>query len=409
MPPAFPAPVNAPVAAECPVAHVAGAQAKPIQSQSFRLSPVQNPWAEAESFLHQMAQEMGTGAGLAARLAEVQASIARSGTWQPSLDEVTFGARVAWRNSVRCVGRMFWPALKVFDARAARSYDDMNAALLAHIDWSTNGGDLRPALTLFAHDGPQMRILNSQLILYAGYALPNGRVMGDPKNMDLTRLAMALGWQGKGGRFDVLPLILRIGDAPPRLFEIPPEKVLQVPITHPECAGVAGLGLQWFALPAVASMALDMGGLQFTAAPSSGVYQGSEIGSFNLADPRRYNVLPAIAQALGLDTGAKNPLWRDQALVEVNRAVLHSFARAGVRIMDHHSLSASFQKFCTREAAQGRKVYGDWAWITPPLSSNLSWIWHTKTFQKVILKPGYFYQDLPQDLAQLAGAAPNEG
>lgn len=406
MPPAFPAQNNA---AQCPVGHKAGRQDWPIHSASFRLSPVQDLAGEAVGFLRQMAQEMGTGAAMAARLAEVQRSIAQSGTWQPNLDEVTFGARVAWRNSVRCVGRMFWPALKVFDARSTRSYGDMIDALLAHIDWSTNSGDLRPALTLFAHDGPQMRILNSQLILYAGYALPDGRIIGDPKNVDLTRLATALGWQGKGGRFDVLPLILRIGEAKPRLFEIPPEKVLQVPITHSECAAVAGLGLQWFALPAVASMALDMGGLQFTAAPSSGVYQGSEIGSFNLADPRRYDVLPAMAQALGLDTGPKNPLWRDQALVEVNRAVLHSFAQAGVRIMDHHSLSASFEKFCTREAAQGRKVYGDWAWITPPLSSNLSWIWHTKTFQKVILKPGYFYQDMPQDLAQLMAAAPNAG
>jgi len=89
-------------------------------------------------------------------------------------------------------------------------------------------------------------------------------------------------------------------------------------------------------------------------------------------------------------------------LVELNRAVLHSFAADGVRIMDHHALSGSFDKFCTRERAQGRKVYGDWSWITPPMSSNLSWIWHSKTFQKEVLKPNYFYQDMPQDLAQLA-------
>jgi nitric-oxide synthase len=379
----------------------------PVQASSFRLKPIENRAGEAASFLHQMAQETGAADGFALRIAAVQGMIAQTGTWQPNLDEITFGARVAWRNSVRCVGRMFWPSLRIFDGRAARSYGEMFDAIVAHIDWATNGGDLRPALTLFAHDGPQMRIFNSQLILYAGYAQPDGTIIGDPKNVELTRLAMALGWRGQDGPHDVLPLILRIGQGCPKFFEIPPEKVLQVKISHPECEAVMGLGMQWFALPAVAGMALDMGGLQFTAAPSSGVYMGTEIGSFNLADPTRYNMLAPMARALGLDTGPKNPLWRDQALVELNRAVLHSFAQAGARIMDHHALSTSFEKFCTREAVQGRKVYGDWPWITPPMSSNLSWIWHSKTFQKVILKPSYFYQDLPQDVAQLIKAAPH--
>ncbi len=371
-------------------------------AEGFRLAPIATPLAEAEAFLRQMAAETGELANLDARLASLRCAFARTGQWQPTAEEITFGARLAWRNSVRCVGRMFWPSLRVFDARAARSTSEMYDAILAHIDWATNGGDIRPALTVFTPEAPHMRILNGQLILYAGYQRGDGTVLGDPKNIALTRLAQRLGWRGAGSAFDVLPLILRIGDAPPEIYEIPPQKILTVKIRHPEFAAVADLGLQWFALPAVASMALDMGGVQFTAAPSSGVYQGTEIGSFNLGDPRRYNALPQVAAALGLDTSLKNPLWRDQALVELNRAVLHSFSQDGARIMDHHSLSASFDKFCTREAAQGRKVYGDWAWITPPMSSNLSWIWHSKTFRKVVLKPNYFYQDMPQDLEALA-------
>ncbi len=394
----------------CPMATAPKTALRPIEvprgKGMFALKPAQNPMAEAEAFLQQMAFETRaetqsqpqSGAALALRLDQMRCAFARSGTWVPSADELTFGARLAWRNSVRCVGRMFWPSLKVFDARAARSTDEMFAAILAHMDWATNGGDIRPAITVFSPDGAKLRILNGQLILYAGYRQPDGRVMGDPKNIELTDLAMRLGWRGVGTPFDVLPLILRIGDGAPQIYEILREKILTVKIRHPECAGIAALGLQWFALPAVASMALDMGGVQFTAAPSSGVYQGTEIGSFNLGDPLRYNALPEVAAALGLDTGAKNPLWRDQALVELNRAVLHSFAADGVRIMDHHGLSGSFEKFCTREAAQGRKVYGDWSWITPPMSSNLSWIWHSKTFQKKVLKPNYFYQDMPQDV-----------
>jgi len=143
-------------------------------------------------------------------------------------------------------------------------------------------------------------------------------------------------------------------------------------------------------------MALDMGGVQFTAAPSSGIYQGTEIGSVNLGDPRRYDRLPAVAEALGLDVSRRNPLWRDQAMVELNRAVLHGFAEAGVRIMDHHALSESFEKFRRREEAAGHMAHGHWPWLVPPLSSNLAAHWHDPTLKKVILKPGYFYQPVPE-------------
>ncbi len=348
----------------CPISGATAGAVTPIAvprgNGMFSLQPTLHPMCEAEAFLRQMAAETGGAQDLVQRLDHLRCAFAHTGTWQPTADELTFGARLAWRNSVRCVGRMFWPSLKVFDARAARTMGEMYLAILDHIDWATNGGDIRPAITVFSADGPKMRIMNSQLILYAAHVQSNGSILGDPKNIALTQLAKKLGWNGAGSPFDVLPLVMRIGDAAPQLFEIPPAKILLVKIRHPECAGIAALGLQWFALPAVANMALDMGGVQFTAAPSSGVYQGTEIGSFNLGDPQRYNALPEVAAALGLDTGDKNPLWRDQALVELNRAVLHSFAADGVRIMDHHALSGSFKRFCTREAAQGRKVFGDW-------------------------------------------------
>ena len=330
------------------------------------------------------------------RLAEVQAEFERRGTWSPTTEEATFGARVAWRNSVRCVGRMFWPSLKVFDARDLATSEEIFEALRFHIRWSTNAGDLRPALTLFRPDKPNIRILNAQLILYAGYVQTDGTICGDPKNVALTRLAQSLGWRGEGTPFDPLPLIIRIGDEIPTLHELPRSEILEVPIRHPDTDRMDKLGLRWFALPAVSNMALDMGGLQFTAAPSSGVYQGTEIGSVNLGDPRRYNQLPAVAQALGLDVSRQNPLWRDQAMVELNRAVLHGFAEQGVRIMDHHALSESFEKFRKRESSAGRATYGHWPWLVPPLSSNLAQHWHDPTLKKVILKPGYFYQPVPE-------------
>lgn len=43
-----------------------------------------------------------------------------------------------------------------------------------------------------------------------------------------------LGWEGKGGRFDVLPLVLQAHGGDPEFFEIPPEIVLEVEIKHPK-------------------------------------------------------------------------------------------------------------------------------------------------------------------------------
>ena len=49
--------------------------------------------------------------------------------------------------------------------------------------------------------------------------------------------------------------------------------------------------LKWYALPAVANMMLEIGGLQFPACPFNGWYMSSEIGARNLCDVYRYNML----------------------------------------------------------------------------------------------------------------------
>ncbi len=40
------------------------------------------------------------------------------------------------------------------------------------------------------------------------------------------------------------------------------------------------MDLRWYALPAVSSMMLDCGGLEFTAIPFNGWYMGTEIGGY---------------------------------------------------------------------------------------------------------------------------------
>ena len=54
------------------------------------------------------------------------------------------------------------------------------------------------------------------------------------------------------------------------------------------------LNLRWYAVPAVSGMMLDVGGLEFTAAPFNGWYMSSEIGARNFSDEYRYNLLKVI-------------------------------------------------------------------------------------------------------------------
>ncbi len=52
--------------------------------------------------------------------------------------------------------------------------------------------------------------------------------------------------------------------------------------------------LQWYAVPAVAYMMLDCGGLEYTAVPFNGWFMGTEVGARDLCDANRYNLLQVI-------------------------------------------------------------------------------------------------------------------
>ena len=102
-------------------------------------------------------------------------------------------------------------------------------------------------------------------------------------------------------------------------------------------------------------MCLAIGGVTYPAAPFNGWYIGTEIGARNLADAERYDLLPVVAERMGLDTCTERTLWRDRALVELMRAVLHSFDAAGVTMTDHHTESRRFLKHVAQGGA-GRAV-----------------------------------------------------
>jgi nitric-oxide synthase, bacterial len=333
---------------------------------------------EARRFLDQYEREIGVDMSLRRRVAST--SLATAGSYWPTTDELTFAAKLAWRNSNRCVGRLYWKTLKVLDRRDAATAADVFAACLDHLKLATNGGRVQPVLTVFpplqerAHG---IHIWNPQLIRYAGFAQADGTVIGDPLNTNLTSLALGLGWKPTHrGPFTVLPLIIQFDDLTPQLFELPSEAVLEVEIAHPEISAFSELGLRWHAVPAVSDMRLEAAGITYTAAPFNGWYMGTEIGARNFGDESRFDLLPKVADLMGLDRRTDRTLWKDKALVELNVAVLHSYRAAGVTIIDHHAATKHFMRHIELERSSGRDVNADWSWIVPPMNGSTTPVFH---------------------------------
>jgi nitric-oxide synthase len=214
-----------------------------------------------------------------------------------------------------------------------------------------------------------------------------------------------MGWRGKGGSFDALPLVIETPGDGVRLFELPEDAVLEVDLAHPEFRWFAGLGLRWHAVPAISNMRLSIGGVQYPLAPFSGWYMGTEIGARNLADPERYNLLPVIAEVLGLDTSRDSTLWRDRALVELNRAVLWSYERARVKITDHHTEARRFITHVEREQRAGRMTPADWSWIVPPMSGATTPVYH-RYYPEADQRPGFYLDPVAGDLGRFGRADP---
>lgn len=91
----------------------------------------------------------------------------------------------------------------------------------------------------------------------------------------------------------------------------------------PRLEWFAALGLRWYALPAVSNMLLEIGGLEFPAAPFSGWYMSTEIGMRNLCDPHRYNILE-VQRSFRLHPGLEPDSSKD----------LHKASQPGVELSE---------------------------------------------------------------------------
>jgi hypothetical protein len=83
---------------------------------------------EAYTFLQQYAAEKKLPT-IEPRWTEIKTQIEQTGTYVHTFDELQFGAKLAWRNSSRCIGRLFWNKLVIFSV-AVFSFCAQFSALL---------------------------------------------------------------------------------------------------------------------------------------------------------------------------------------------------------------------------------------------------------------------------------------
>merc|ERR1719483_421210 len=122
-------------------------------------------------------------------------------------------------------------------------------AILEHIDFSNNGGNIRPAITVFRQRLPgkkDPRVWNGLMTQFAGYEQEDGPIIGDPGSLGITKFLQGMGWKGKGGPFDFIPMVLSGGDGVPHYFDIPEKYLLRVNIKHATNEGINSMNLQWF-------------------------------------------------------------------------------------------------------------------------------------------------------------------
>ena len=211
------------------------------------------------------------------------------------MEELSYGAKLAWRNSNR-IGRLFWDSLNVEDARNVDNERDFIDTINHHLEHATNNGKIKPYITIFHLIKHLVSIIINLLDIF-GY-----EHAGDPSEREITQLAEHLGWKGKGTDFDVLPLIYQLPNDSIKWYELPNELIKEVEIEHEHYPKLKDLNLKWYGVPIISNMDLKIGGITYPTAPFNGWYMVTEIAVRNFTDSYRYNLLESIAEAFEFGT-----------------------------------------------------------------------------------------------------------
>ena len=89
-----------------------------------------------------------------ARVADVVAEIQATGTYTHTTDELTVGAKLAWYNHTRCIGKLYWRWLTVRDCRDVTTPEGIRDECFEHQRVVHNGGRIKPTITIFAARRP---------------------------------------------------------------------------------------------------------------------------------------------------------------------------------------------------------------------------------------------------------------
>ena len=353
------------------------------------------------------------------RWKEIREEVKATGTYTQTYEELAYGTQVAWRNASKCVGRIAWNNMVVRDSRHVTDPDEMFRECQEHVQFATNGGNLQITMTVFRPKQPKERwgprFWNSQLYRYAAYGQSDGSVMGDPANLSLTNAIIKLGWQPPEPRsaYDILPLVIEVPGQEPKMYHWQPEEVLEVPIEHPTVPELKEIGMRWYAIPAISNFSVHIGGIHYGCMPFNGWYMDTEIMR-DFLDEYRYNKMEEIAKVLKLDTSSEQTLWRDRVALELNIAILYSFQKAKVTMVDHQTASRQFLTHDLREKKAGRECPGDWGWVVPATGGSACPVWHHQ-MRDFYLEPAYHHAadrwDVEDgiDLEKLTAVADEDG
>jgi len=330
------------------------------------------------------------------RWKEICDEVKATGTYTHTYEELAYGAQVAWRNASKCVGRIAWNKMVIRDRRHVTDPDEMFRECQEHVKFATNGGNLQVTMSVFRPKLPKERwgprFWNSQLYRYAAYKMPDGSVLGDPANLTLTNaIIKKMGWKPPEPRsaYDILPLVIEVPGQEPKMYHWQPEEVLEVEIEHPSIPEFKKLGMRWYAIPALSNFSIHIGGIHYGCIPFNGWYMDTEIMR-DFLDECRYNKMEEIAKVLKLDTSTEQTLWRDRVALELNIAILHSFQKAKVTIVDHQTASRQFLTHDLREKKAGRECPGDYGWVLPAAGGSACPVWHHQ-MRDFYLEPAYHH------------------
>jgi len=350
---------------------------------------------KATEFFEQVAEELDWSHGkLSKRLLEVKLEINATGSYQHTSEEIELGARLSWRNSVKCIGRISWNTLMVRDCRHVETPEGIIHEIEKHLELATAGTNLQSVMSVFRPKKPDepwgIKFWSDQLVRYACYTNDDGTTMGDLANKHLTKYLIEKKlWTPPEPRtqHDVLPVVFRMpGRDEPIVHQFDSKYVDEAEILHPEFPEVAKLGHKWAAVPAINTFNMNLGGVEYGCMPFNGWFCSVEIVRDIME--RYEGANEKWAAAIGIDPKTHR-MWKARVAHEIDVAVLHSFDRAGYTIVDPDTVGEQFMTHCKRERESGRECPAQWSWIGG-LTGPTNKTWH-KEMRDFRVEPQYEY------------------